>query len=122
MKTIILFCAFICGVFAMEEATPQFLYKVLSADDWHSSQGQSLLTLCSDDDQFIHFSKEDQLDRIVNKYWAHVPDFYVLKIDTEKLPGEMKFEVNPGGLSKYYHLYNGSIPLDAVAEVVKKKR
>ncbi|MBA3603000.1 MAG: DUF952 domain-containing protein [Parachlamydiaceae bacterium] len=97
--------------------TPKFLYKVLSEKHWTDSQQNKVVMLSDMDDDFIHLSKEDQLDRIIHKYWANVPKIIVLKLDTTKLQGEMVYEANPGGLSKYYHLYKGVIPLSSVAEV-----
>ncbi len=106
-----------------EEAQEKYLYKIVSKEHWQESQKQKVLSLSSDDDAFIHFSKEDQLQRICDKYWAHVPEYMVLKVDTAKLPGDMVFEANPGGTAKYYHLYNGSIPFEAVisSKVIKSK-
>lgn len=99
-----------------ESSTPHYLYKVLSMEDWRKSQGLPSVSLPAADDDFIHFSREDQLDRLLTKYWADEAEFIILKIDTTKLPGKMVFEANPGGSSKYYHLYNGCIPSDAIAE------
>jgi peptide deformylase len=56
------------------------------------------------------------LERILGKYWADAEQVVILKIDTEKLPGRMAFETNPGGSAKYYHLYDGHIPFASVAE------
>lgn len=97
--------------------TPSFLYKILSSSDWEESQSQTKLQLSPDDDEFIHFSTEDQLSRITQKYWSHVPDYVILKIDVSKLKGRLVYEANPGGTSKYYHLYDGSIPIVAVVGV-----
>ena len=44
------------------------------------------------------------------------PRIIVLKIYTDKLTGRLIYESNSGGSSKYYHLYNGFIPLNAVFE------
>ena len=102
---------------AMEqEATPQYLYKILSLEDWQASQRAKELKLAAADNEFIHFSREDQLPRILEKYWSNSPGYVVLKIDASKLKGEMVYEANPGGSAKYYHLYNGNIPLDSVVE------
>lgn len=94
----------------MQEQTPRYLYKVLSIENWELSQKADALTLSKDDEAFIHFSRDDQLERITSKYWTNAPKYVVLKVDTSKLIGKMVFEVNPGGTSKYYHLYEGSIP------------
>lgn len=102
--------------------TPPFLYKILSIDDWTSSQSLKSVRLPAADRDFIHLSTEDQLERIISKYWNDQPEFIVLKLDTSKLPGKLVFEANPGGTSKYYHLYNGSVSLDAVVESKKIHR
>lgn len=72
--------------------------------------------LPADDDAFIHLAKEDQLDKIIAKYWADAPQLVILKIDTSKLQGNLVYEANPGGTTKYYHLYRGFIPFSAIAE------
>ncbi len=102
--------------------TPQYLYKVLSVEDWKESQGMESVKLAAADHDFIHLSTEDQLNRIVEKYWGNVPEYVVLKIDTTKILGKLVFEANPGGNNKYYHLYNGSIPLSAVVKSNTIKR
>ncbi len=97
------------------ENRPTYLYKVLSVDDWAKSC--RTVHLSSTDADFIHFSTEDQLDRIIEKYWAGASEYVVLKIETAKLPGKLVLEANPGGTNQYYHLYNGSIPLSAIVEL-----
>jgi len=99
-----------------QEIVPPYLYKVISKENWKQSQSAKSLALSLDDQAFIHFSKEDQLERITAKYWSSVPEYMLLKISTAKLPGKLVFEANPGGTSKYYHLYEGSIPLEAIVE------
>ncbi len=106
--------------FSNELDTPQFLYKILSTDSWEESQGERSLELSSDDNDFIHFSLDTQVDRILTKYWAN-KSAVVLKIDVTKLSGDLVFEANPGGSAKYYHLYNGEIPLESVVEATPWK-
>lgn len=100
-----------------------YLYKVLTKAEWEASQGRETLVLPESDSAFIHFSLQDQLERITAKYFSAYPEYVVLKIDMNRLPGTLVFEANPGGTAKYYHLYNGSIPLTAVLEttIVKNK-
>lgn len=97
------------------EKRPTYLYKVLSLDDW----GKTCKTihLSSMDANFIHLSTEAQLDKIIEKYWANASEYVVLKIETAKLSGNLVLEANPGGMNKYYHLYNGAIPLTAIIEL-----
>lgn len=96
--------------------SPQYLYKILSLKNWQATQNSKTVQLSTDDDEFIHLSTEDQLERIIKKYWTNVPELVVLKIDSSKLEGELLFEANPGGSNKYYHLYNGFIPFNSIVE------
>lgn len=95
---------------------PPFLYKILSLENWESSDGQILL-LPKEDQLFIHFSTEEQLEGIVTKYWSQVNHYVILKIDSSQLPGKMVLEANPGGSTLYYHLYEGSIPKESIVEI-----
>ena len=95
---------------------PQHLYKILSLRNWLASQSRNTLVLSADDDLFIHLSKEDQLEKIIKKYWSQAPQFVVLKIDTTQLQGKLEYEANPGGTNRYFHLYEGFIPFDAIVE------
>jgi uncharacterized protein (DUF952 family) len=118
MKKIILSAALILNAvaFSTDLDTPTFLYKIVSPNDWTDSQDEPTLVLSEDDEAFIHLSTQDQLDRILNKYWAG-SSAIVLKVDVSKLEGDLVYEVNEGGSTKYYHLYNGEIPHNAVVEV-----
>jgi peptide deformylase len=95
---------------------PKYLYKILSVRLWDASQKNAFLVLSAEDKAFIHLSTEPQLDNILKKYWSDVPQFVVLKVETSKLQGKLVYEANPGGTSKYYHLYQGLIPLTSVVE------
>jgi peptide deformylase len=97
-----------------EDIVPKYLYKILSNRNWLATQARKALILSAEDDAFIHFSTEDQLDRIIAKYWKD--SYTVLKIDASLLEGDLRFETNPGGSAKYYHLYRGFIPYDAIVE------
>lgn len=107
------------SLFGVDESPPPpFLYKILSVENWQASQGKESLQLSQDDSQFIHLSTKSQVDRIAQKYWADAPQYVVLKLDTTQLQGRLALEANPGGTTKYYHLYQGSIPTKAVVEAI----
>lgn len=93
---------------------PVYLYKIVSVEDWITSKDQERVKLSSMDSNFIHLATEAQVDKIIAKFWAEASEVVVLKLETTKLPGELRFEQNPGGKNKYYHLYNGFIPSVAV--------
>lgn len=99
-------------------STPDYLYKVLSKTAWEESQQGKSLSLNADDTSFIHLSTGAQLPRITDKFFKGI-DYVILKVETKKMQGRLVFETNPGGENKYYHLYDGVIPLEAVVEVVK---
>lgn len=105
----------------MNASLPFYLYKILSKQNWESSKTSNFLLLPPEDQEFIHFSTEEQLERIISKYWKDVPEYLILKVDPNKLIGQLILEANPGGSSKYYHLYNGSIPKSAIIETVHYK-
>lgn len=105
----------------VSQAMENNLYKIVTVENWQASQ--DLVKLNDDDKDFIHFSTEEQLERILSKYWAHIPQYFILKIDSSKLPGKMVFETNPGGSgTKYYHLYDGNIPKTSIMEVKEISR
>jgi uncharacterized protein (DUF952 family) len=102
----------------MEETNecPQYLYKILSLKNWQATDTMKAVQLSRDDDAFIHFSTLDQLERILNKFWPDAPEVVILKIDAQKLEGNLVFESNPGGINRYYHLYNGFIPINSIID------
>ena len=93
-----------------------YLYKILSYQHWQASQSRQSLVLSADDHNFIHLSTKEQLEKIIAKYWADASRVVILKLKTERLQGELVFEANPGGTTKYYHLYKGLIPFNAIEE------
>lgn len=99
-----------------QQTSPRYLYKVLTLENWEKSHGLQELFLAKDDETFIHFSTEEQLGRIIEKFFGDQGKVIVLVLETAKLPGRLVLEANPGGKNKYYHLYNGSIPWSAVVE------
>ncbi len=103
-------------------ATPKYLYKIFSSSDWEQSQKDKNLPTAAEDHPFIHLATFEQLDRIINKYWSGKSDFVILEIETKKLPGDLVFEANPGGENKYYHLYNASIPTDAISTILNYEK
>jgi peptide deformylase len=96
--------------------TPQFLYKILSLRNWQSTQSRKNLFLSAEDDAFIHLATEEQLEKVIAKFWSQAPQFVILKLTADQLQGDLVFETNPGGTKRYYHLYKGFIPISAIVE------
>jgi len=97
-------------------AAPHHLYKIVSKENWEESLLRGELVLPAFDQPFIHLAKEDQVVHVAEKFWAGM-EYVVVKIESEGMVGRLVYEANPGGSTKYYHLYEGTIPLDAVVEV-----
>jgi uncharacterized protein (DUF952 family) len=95
---------------------PLHIYKILSLQNWQASQNRKYVEVPASDASFIHLSTEDQLEKIIAKYWSETQQFVILKIDANKLEGRLAYETNIGGATKYFHLYDGSIPSSAIVE------
>lgn len=98
------------------EPVQEYLYKIVSLRDWLDSQKRDFLLLPKEDAEFIHLAKKEQLDKIIEKYWKGVSQLVILKLKSSELQGTLVYETNPGKTNRYYHLYAGSIPLEAVVE------
>lgn len=94
-----------------------FLYKIVSQEQWQQSQGSKELMLTDFDSDFIHLARKDQIVHVVQKFWKNQHPL-ILKLRTSELSGRLVEEVNPGGATKYFHLYSGNIPLASVVEAV----
>ena len=112
-------CLLSLGFFFFMNRRPSNLYKVLSPADWAESQSSDRLKLSSMDDAFIHLSTEKQLAGVLDKFWKDQPCL-VATVMGSLLPGRLVFEANRPGGDKYYHLYDGYIPCDAVIAVEEK--
>jgi len=112
-KTILLYTVITHVIAYAHQEIPMYLYKIISPEQWQESQTKDALVLDKNDTEFIHFSTEEQVDRILNKFWANKPNI-VLKVDPQKLPGALILEANRPGGDKYYHLYDGAIPHSAI--------
>jgi len=96
-----------------EHAAPEYLYKIVSPEQWQSSQTTREVVKGSIDTEFTHLATQEQLPGLIQKYWKD-QNYIVLKLDRKKLKGNLVLEANPGGTNLYYHLYDGKIPLDAI--------
>lgn len=99
-----------------ENPSPEYLYRIVSPEQWQESLLQNQVVNSSIDDNFIHLATEEQLTHIAQKYWNN-KDHIILKLASKKLPGRLIYETNPGGTTLYYHLYEANVPLDAVVDV-----
>ena len=99
--------------------TPEFLYKIVTQEEWKKAQEEGFVPKGAIDTDFIHLSTESQLERVLAKFWKG-KNAVVLKVETSQMQGDLRFETNPGGGTKFYHLYNGEIPTSSVKNVVER--
>lgn len=105
------------GLGQKEATEMQYLYKIVSKQAWERSLLAGTLELAPIDKEFIHLATEEQLERVEKKFWPD-QDHVILKVEAKGMSGRLVHESNPGGSTKYYHLYDGNIPLEAVKEVI----
>lgn len=103
-------------ILMLNKSTPEYLYKIISHEKWQKSLLQNEVVRSSIDKEFIHLANEDQVNHVVQKFWNNT-DYILLKLASKKLVGRLIYETNPGGSRQYYHLYEGTIPLEAVVDV-----
>jgi len=102
-----------------ERAGPNYLYKIVSKEQWHQSNQDGYVVPSELDKDFIHLATKEQVGQVIKKFWEN-KSYLVVKVAVDELLGKLHYETNPGGTTKYYHLYNGRIPLIAVSEVSYK--
>ena len=89
------------------------IYHIVLPDVWESVKNRSSYSAASlETEGFIHCSYDHQLDGVIGRYYADVPELVILTIDPAKLTSELVEEASTGG-EIYPHIY-GPINLDAV--------
>lgn len=99
---------------------PEFyVYKILTPAEWQHSQDKAFVVLSGIDVEslFIHLAEEKNYEEIAKRFANGATEAVILKLNPAKLTGRLVKETNPGDPTKYYHLYDGSIPMDAVVSV-----
>ena len=96
---------------------PKYLYKIVSPEQWKETQLVGNFIISNMDSLFIHLATKEQLEKILKKFWNN-KEHVILKLLVDKLDGDLVLENNPGGINKYYHLYEGNIPLNAIVEEI----
>ena len=66
---------------------------------------------------FIHCSKAEQVDGVLDRYYKGISGLVKLVIDVTKLNHKLVYELAPSVNQEFPHIY-GSINIDAVIDVV----
>lgn len=98
-----------------------FLYRVVSLEDWEQAQRLGRVPRCGSDDRdgFVHLSTEETVIETANLYFelSEVP--VALEIDPKHLGDALRWEAVPTrGGEAFPHLYSEGIPLSAVRAVI----
>ncbi len=91
-----------------------YIYKIFSIEHWDKCLQQGFVLPLPNDKEFIHLCSYTQIEKILAKFWQNIKSVCIAKIDPTLLKGQLVFESNVVGGDKYYHLYNGNIPIDAI--------
>jgi uncharacterized protein (DUF952 family) len=70
------------------------------------------------DEGFIHCSTAEQVDGVLERFYAGASDLLVLHIDETKLSAELRYDDVPGA-GLFPHVY-GPINVDAVVQVERR--
>lgn len=95
---------------------PRHLYRLVRAPKWKDAAANGFFAGSDHDkaDGFVHLSTGDQVEGTADRYFAGLTDVLLLKLDRDRLHGDVRMERSSGG-DLYPHLY-GSVPLEAVLE------
>jgi uncharacterized protein (DUF952 family) len=95
------------------------IYHVVKNTDWQKAVTQGFYAAPSlATEGFIHTSKKEQVDGVIERYYADQTDLLLLHIDESKLTAPLIYELAPSVNEEFPHVY-GRINLDAVVDVTE---
>lgn len=93
------------------------IYHVVTKALWQQALQQGFYEAPSlATEGFIHLSKKEQVDGVLQRYYKNIPDLFLLHVDESKLTAELKYELSPSVNEEFPHLF-GRLNLDAVIEI-----
>jgi uncharacterized protein (DUF952 family) len=93
------------------------IYHVTSSEEWETANEKGFYTAPSlTTEGFIHCSKEEQMQGVLQRYFAGKNDLVKLTIDTNKLNSPLQYDHSPSINEDFPHVY-GPINLDAIIRV-----
>jgi uncharacterized protein (DUF952 family) len=93
------------------------IYHITTRDNWERAKREGFYEIPSlKEEGFIHCCEEQQVDGVLQRYYAGKTDLLKLMIDTSKLTNRFVFEWSPSTQDTFPHIY-GPINLDAVCSV-----
>ena len=91
------------------------VYKILTQSQWAQFQADGFFQGNSADlnDGFIHLSKQDQLDRVIKKYYKGISPIYIIEFSQAEFLESLVWEAASNG-DLYPHLYESRLEIEGV--------
>ena len=94
------------------------IYHVTTVVEWNEAKQKGFYEAASvKQEGFIHCSNENQVQGVLERYFAGKKDLVKLVIDTDKLTSKFVHEWSPSTEDTFPHIY-GVINLNAIIDVV----
>ena len=91
------------------------IYHICQIEEWKEAQKNEIYSPPSvETEGFIHFSRAEQVEKVVNSYYIDLPYLVLLHTEIEKIIPELKWEKSDGDV--FPHIY-GPLNLDSVVHV-----
>lgn len=95
------------------------LYHIVTPSEWENYQDQeNYFSPTFEQEGFIHLSEKHQVEGVLSRYYAGVPEVLLLHLDKEKLHSKVVYEPAPNQ-ELFPHLY-GAINKSAIIEIVSR--
>lgn len=100
---------------------PAQIFHVARAEDWDAARADGAYRWSTagrtlEEEGFVHCAGADQVDGVLERYYAGATGLVLLTIDVDRLSNEVRVEDLTGAGETFPHVY-GPIDLDAVVEV-----
>jgi uncharacterized protein (DUF952 family) len=93
------------------------IYHITTKPEWEAAQAKGYYEAPSlQTEGFIHCSKAEQVQGVLERYYAGQKELLKLAIDPARLSSPLKYELAPSVNEEFPHVY-GSIDLEAVVSV-----
>lgn len=90
------------------------IYHVTTTQEWNDAVEKGFYTAPSlETEGFIHCSKAEQVQGVLERYFKGKTNLLKLVIDTNRLKSQLQYDLAPSVQEEFPHVY-GPINLDAV--------
>jgi chorismate synthase len=96
---------------------PETIYHVTTLQEWQNAKQQGSYAAPSlATEGFIHCSTKNQVQGVLERYYANVENLVLLHINPQQLTAELKYELAPSVQENFPHVF-GAININAVQKV-----